>query len=211
MAVVTVLIASFAIGTFAQSKPVPKTVFYDSDGNEISNNEFVDIRVANPHYPDRTITKTLDDGTVVFRLQKIPQEGAPAPAFTVRTLEGKTISSNDLKGKVVVLSFWFIGCPACIGMEPKLNAFRSKFADRDDIVFLAMTGDASKDVKNYLEKQTFDYTHAAEAKAAMDAFVFKIYPKNIVLDRTGKIVYWRSTIKAWDKFESVVRTELEKK
>ena len=31
-AVVTILIASLATGTFAQSKPVPKTLFYDSDG-----------------------------------------------------------------------------------------------------------------------------------------------------------------------------------
>jgi hypothetical protein len=42
----------------------------------------------------------------------------------------------------------------------------------------------------------------------MDAFVFGVYPKNIVIDHKGKIVYWRSTVKAWDKFESVVRSAL---
>ena len=209
-AVVTILIASLAPGAFAQSKAVPKTLFYDSDGNEISNNEFVDIRMANPNYPDRTVVKTLEDGTVIFHLQKVPQEGAAAPVFSVRTLDGKTLTSNDLKGKVVILSFWFIGCPACIGMEPKLNAFKAKFSDRDDVVFLAMTRDPGKDVKNYLARQKFDYTHVADAKNAMEPFVFRVYPKNIVIDRTGRIVYWRSTIKAWDKFESVVRSELAK-
>lgn len=209
-AFVVIVIASLVLGAFGQSKPVPKTFFYDSDGKEISNNEFVDIRMANPNYPDRTIVKTLDDGTVIFRLQKVPQEGAAAPAFSVRTLDGATISSADLRGKVVVLSFWFIGCPACLGMEPKLNAFKSKFSDRDDVVFLAMTRDPARDVKSYLAKQQFDYMHATDAKAAMESFVFKVYPKNIVIDRTGKIVYWRSTIKAWDKFESVVRGELAK-
>ena len=209
-AVVLSLILSLALGAAAQSKPVPKTVFYDSDGNEVTNNEFVDIRMANPNYPDSTIVKTLEDGTVVFRLQKVPQEGASAPTFSVRTLDGKTISSGDLKGKVVVLSFWFIGCRACLGMEPQLNAFRSKFADRDDVIFLAMTSDPARDVKNYLTKEKFDYLQATDAKTAMDAFVFRVYPKNIVIDRTGKIVYWRSTIKAWGKFESVVRGELEK-
>jgi len=43
----------------------------------------------------------------------------------------------------------------------------------------------------------------------MDSFVFAMYPKNIVIDRTGKIIYWRSTIKAWEKFESVVKRALE--
>lgn len=187
-----------------------KTIFRDSDGNLVSNNEFVDIRMANFHYPDRTAIKTLEDGTVEFRLQKIPQEGGAAPSFTVKTLDGKTINSSELKGKVVVLHFWFIGCPACLEMEPKLNDFKAKFAGNDDLVFLAMTTDSTADVKKYLSKEKFDYLQGIEARNALGAFVFAGYPKNVVIDRSGKIVYWRSTIKAWDKFESVVRNELAK-
>ena len=198
----------FCSTALAQQKPVPKELFYDSDGNQVSNNEFVDIRMANFHYPDRTITKTLEDGTVEFRLQKIPQEGMSMPQFSVSTLDAKTISSADLKGKVVVLSFWFIGCPACMEMEPQLNAFKAKFAGNSDVIFLAMTADPAASVKKYLSKEKFDYIQATDAKEAMESFVFGVYPKNIVIDRTGKIVYWRSTIRAWDKFESVVRREL---
>ena len=197
--------------TFAQQKPASKLAYYDSDGNQISNNEFVDIRMANFHYPDRTIMKTLEDGTVEFRLQKVPQEGMDAPAFSVRTLDGKTVSSNSLRGKVVVLNFWFIGCPVCRAIKPKLNEFKSKFAGADDVVFLAMTADRAGDVEKYLKKEPFDYLQATDAKPAMSQFVFGGYPKNIVIDRNGKIVYWRSTVAAWDKFESVVRTELERK
>lgn len=189
-------------------KPTGKTIFRDSDGNLISNNEFVDIRMANFHYPDATITKTLDDGTVEFRLQKIPQEGMAAPNFTVRTLDGKTISLSELKGTVVVLTFWFIGCPACLNMEPKLNSFKAKFGSDESIVFLAMTADPAGSVKKYLAKEPFDYLQAADAKDALGSFVFGGYPKNIVISKTGEIVYWRSTVKAWDKFESVVRAEL---
>lgn len=202
------LLAVFAVAAFGQPKPPPKTLFFDSDGNQVTNNEFVDIRMANSHYPDKTIVKTLADGTIEFHLQKIPQEGAAAPQFNVKTLDGKIISSADLKGKVVVLSFWFIGCPACMEMEPLLNAFKAKFAGNDDVVFLAMTADPTPNVKKYLSKERFEYVQAADAKAAMDSFVFAMYPKNIVIDRTGKIVYWRSTIKAWEKFETVVKGAL---
>lgn len=31
---------------------------------------------------------------------------APAPAFTLKTFDGKTISLGDLRGKVVALIFW---------------------------------------------------------------------------------------------------------
>jgi thiol-disulfide isomerase/thioredoxin len=205
---VSLLIVLFCSAVGGQTKSAPKTLFYDSDGNQVSNNEFVDIRMANFHYPDKTIVKTLDDGTVEFHLQKVPQEGAAAPQFAVKTLDGKTVSSADLSGKVVVLSFWFIGCPACMEMEPRLNEFKTKFAGRDDVVFLAMTADPAANVRKYLSKERFDYLQATDAKTAMDSFVFGVYPKNIVIDRTGKIVYWRSTVRAWDKFESVVRGEL---
>lgn len=201
-------VTGFAGPLVAQTKPVAKETFFDSDGNQVSNNEFVDIRMANFHYPDATVVKKFDDGRVEFRLQKVPQEGMSAPNFSVRTLDGKTISLADLRGKVVVLSFWFIGCPACRGMEPKLNEFKAKFADREDVVFLAMTTDSGEDVRKYRAKERFDYVQAVEAEAAMKSFVFGGYPKNIVIDKTGEIVYWRSTIKAWDKFESVVRSEL---
>ena len=200
-----------ALNAFAQSNPGAKTYYFNSDGAPVSNNEFIDIRMANSHYPDATVVKTLPDGSTEFHLQKIPQEGMSAPPFTVRTLEGTTIASSDLKGKVVVLSFWFIGCAACRAMEPHLNAFKSKFADRDDVVFLAMTADPADNVRRYLSKERFDYVQAADARLAMESFVFRTFPKNIVIDRSGKIVYWRSTIKAWDTFESVVRTELGKK
>ena len=50
----------------------------------------------------------------------------------------------------------------------------------------------------------------AGAAAELKKFVFSGYPKNIVISKTGEIVYWRSNVHAWDKFESVVRTELAK-
>ena len=205
---ILVAIVLAASSILAQNVSSPKEIFRDSDGNLISNNEFVDIRVANSHYPDATVIKILPDGTKEFRLQKIPQEGMAAPMFTVRTIDGKAISLSDLRGKVVVLNMWFIGCPACRAQKPKLNQFMTRFAGQDDIVFLAMTTDPESSVEKFLKKEPFDYLQAADAKDAMSQFVFRGYPKNIVIDRQGKIVYWRSTIYAWDKFESVVREQL---
>ncbi len=203
----------FMAGTApAQPKaPVPsRTVYLDSDGNEISNNEFVDIRMANPHIRDATLMRTRDDGTVEFRLQKIPQEGMSAPDFSVQTIEGETIAMSEMRGKVVVLNFWFIGCPACMYEMPSLNLLKARFAGQDDVVFLSMTADKLSSVKRFNERERFDYTHAAEAEPAMKMFGFVGYPKNIVISKTGEIVYWRTTVKAWNKFESVIRSELEK-
>lgn len=206
---ITAAITFVAVVTLAQTKPAPKEVFRDSNGDLISNNEFVDIRMANFNYPDATIIKFLDDGTKEFRVQKVAQEGMSAPQFSVRTLDGRNIRLAELRGKVVVLAFWFIGCPACRSMEPALNAFKARF-EGSDVLFLAMTTDPRDQLEKYLKKERFDYVQVSDAEAAMSKFSFRGFPKNIVIDKQGKIVYWRSTVKAWDKFESVVRAELAK-
>jgi thiol-disulfide isomerase/thioredoxin len=203
-----------ASGLSAQTKeparPAGKLIYRDSDGNLISNNEFVDIRMANFHYPDATVVKTHEDGAVEFRLQKVPQEGMHAPEFSVPVIGGPHVTLSTLRGKVVVLNFWFIGCPACRALKPHLNEFKARFADRDDIVFLAITADPEGRVKEYLKKEPFDYLQGTDAADALGMFKFGGYPKNIVISKTGEIVYWRSTIKAWDKFKSVVEGELAK-
>ena len=188
----------------------PKTLFRDSDGNSITNNEFVDIRMANPSYPDATVVNTLADGTVEFRLQKVPQEGMPAPEFSARNIAGERIAMSALRGKVVVLNFWFIGCPPCMSEMPRLNSLKSQFAGREDVVFLSMTPDRLSSVQRFNEKERFDYTHIAEAEPAMKLFNFTGFPKNIVINKEGKIVYWRTTVKAWEKFATVISHELER-
>jgi len=207
IAIAVILMSASVV--FAQAK-APKEIFRDSDGNLVSNNEFVDIRMANFNYPDATVIKILDDGTKEFRLQKVPQEGMPAPEFSVKTIDGKTISSTELNGKVIVLNFWFIGCAPCRAERPRLNEFKSRFGGNGDVVFLAMARDPQASLESFLKKEPFDYIQAANASSSMSRFVFSGYPKNIVIDKKGKIVYWRSTINAWDKFESVVRAELAK-
>jgi peroxiredoxin len=191
-------------------KPAAKTIFRDSDGNLISNNEFVDIRMANFHYPDATVVRTLEDGTTEFRLQKIPQEGMQAPDVSFSLMDGSRVPLSSFRGKVVVLNFWFIGCPVCRAMKPQLNDFKAQFTNRDDVVFLAVTGDPEGKVKEYLKREPFDYLQAAESAEALAAFKHVVYPKNIVISKSGEIVYWRSTVKAWDKFKSVVLAELAK-
>lgn len=188
----------------------PKTIFRDSDGNLISNNEFVDIRMANFHLPDRTLIRTLGDGTIEFRLQKVPQEGAEAPDFFAQYVDGTPVKLSELRGKVVVLNFWFIGCPACRRETPLLNDFAAKFAGEAGLEFIGLTYNTTASVNKYLAANKFDYKNIADAKPILASFVIGGYPKNIVIGKDGRIVYWRSGIHAWDKFERVVRAELAK-
>jgi thiol-disulfide isomerase/thioredoxin len=201
-----------AVSAMAQAAPdKPKELFYDADGNQISNNEFVDLRLANSTDKKDPATRTvLEDGTVEFRVASPRQEGTVAPVFDVPDIDAKWINTDELKGKVIVLNFWFIGCVGCMDEIPKLSAMADKFKGNDDVVFVAIATNTPQELRSYLRGHPFNYRHVGQGLSLVNLFKFSGYPKNIVIGRDGKIIYWRSGIHAWDKFESVVRGELDK-
>ena len=189
----------------------PKEIFRDVDGNLLTNNEFVDLRLANSTDPKDPATRTvLEDGTIEFRVINPHQEGTVAPIFDVPDINAKWLNTAELKGKVIVLNFWFIGCLGCMTEIPKLSAFADKFKGNDDIVFLAIANNTPQELRQFLARQRFNYRHIGQGASLVKLFDFTGYPKNVVIGRDGKIIYWRSVIHAWDKFESVVRGELER-
>jgi thiol-disulfide isomerase/thioredoxin len=208
----TCLVALLAsLSASAQSDAASsKEIFRDADGNLITNNEFVDLRLANPTDAKDPATRTvLEDGTVEFRVANPRQEGTLVPKFDVPDINAKWVNTDELKGKVLVLNFWFIGCVGCMDEIPKLSAMADKFKGNDDVVFLAIANNTPQELRGYLRGNKFNYRHIGQGLQLVKLFGFTGYPKNVVIGRDGKIVYWRSNIHAWDKFESVIRGELE--
>ena len=201
-----------ALPTLAQPEPTkPKEILRDAGGNQISTNEFVDLRLANSNEAKDPATRTvLDDGTVEFRVANPRQEGMAVPKFDVPDINAKWINIEELKGKVVVMNFWFIGCVGCMEEIPKLSAMADKFKDNDNVVFLAVANNTPQDLRGFLRGKEFNYRHIGQGLSLVKLFNFNGYPKNIVIGRDGKIIYWRSQIHAWEKFESVIRSELER-
>lgn len=195
---------------FAQAAPgKPKEIFRDAAGNLISNNEFVDLRLANSAEKfDPAVRTVLADGTVQFTVANPRQEGTVAPTFEAPDIDAHWIKTAELKGKVIVLNFWFIGCLGCMDEIPKLQETANKFRDNSDVVFIAVATNTPQELRRFRDREGFTYRHIGQALALSRLFDFIGYPKNIVIGRDGKIAYWRSRIHAWDKFESVINSEL---
>jgi thiol-disulfide isomerase/thioredoxin len=54
--------------------------------------------------------------------------GKQAPAFTLKTVDGKTVSLSDYKGKAVLLNFWATWCGPCKLEMPWLIDLQKKYA-----------------------------------------------------------------------------------
>lgn len=63
-----------------------------------------------------------------------PLIGQPLPSFSASTLDGATISSDQLTGKVAVVNVWASWCPPCVDEHPVLLELARRHADDVSLV-----------------------------------------------------------------------------
>lgn len=114
-------------------------------------------------------------------------KGEPALDFLATDLNGKSYKLSDLKGKVVVLNFWFTKCGPCVAEMPALNELVNLYKNKD-VVFLAITFNKKEIVTQFLENQPFNYTILANANDVTNIYGVQSYPTNIIINKTGEIV-----------------------
>jgi peroxiredoxin len=116
-------------------------------------------------------------------------EGKPAPFFEATTVSGKKVSNQSLKGKTVVLNFWFVGCVPCQEEMPLLNRLTQTYQDKDDIIFLSFSRSSKSETKKFLSKNEFKYEVVTDAKPIAQTFNVSGYPSNFIIDKEGIVRY----------------------
>jgi cytochrome c biogenesis protein CcmG/thiol:disulfide interchange protein DsbE len=114
-------------------------------------------------------------------------EGDRAPAFTVHTDQGHTITPDNFGGKVLVLNFWATWCPPCITETPSLSAFQRKYRDRGVVVLGVSIDKNGEKYKRFLKRfqLPFDTFRDPDANISSDYGTFQ-YPETYVI-KNGRI------------------------
>lgn len=87
--------------------------------------------------------------------QTILKIGAPAPAFAGVALDGTDFDLNQLRGTVVVITFWSTRCEICHNEFPKLNRLIKSYNGKK-VVFLSLTTENEEKIEAYLKKNPLE-------------------------------------------------------
>ncbi|MGD0581479.1 MAG: TlpA disulfide reductase family protein [Bacteroidales bacterium] len=140
--------------------------------------------------------------------------GDKAPVFTCKTLDGKTYDLSKLTGKVVMINFFATWCPGCNMELPELEKeIWKKYRDNPGFVLLVIGREhTEKELIDFAAGKNLSLPFAADPKRDIyKLYASKYIPRNIVIDRDGKIIYQNSgfTSKELSDIEKLIEGRLK--
>ncbi len=116
--------------------------------------------------------------------------GDTAPDFTVEMLSGERITLSELKGKVVLVTFWATWCPPC---REELTHVQKEIVDRfagRDFVFLPVSrGEEKAVVEKFIAEKGYTFPVGIDPQRKVyDLFASNYVPRNFLIGSDGKVM-----------------------
>lgn len=122
-----------------------------------------------------------------------PEERAAPIEFEGEIETGETVSSDDYRGDVLVVNFWYAGCPPCRLEAPDLEALAQQFAD-EGVSFLGVNiRDQAPTALSFAEEFGVTYPSVIDTNDGRVQLAFagqvapNAVPTTLVLDREGRV------------------------
>ena len=117
--------------------------------------------------------------------------GESAPDFSLRDINGKTVTLSSYKGKVVLVNFWATWCGPCKLEMPHLDKMDRELQSRGFEVISISTDDAraASKVKPLIKRGGYGFTVLLDKDTTVVSQYnpAKTLPYNVLIDRSGKI------------------------
>jgi peroxiredoxin len=141
---------------------------------------------------------------------KIPQVSDKAPDFTLESIDGKSISLNDFRGKIVLVVFTSVNCKECEDQMPYLiGACQQANGELVVLDIYHMIYD-TRIIQDYVTKKqftTFPALPDPENKVANTYGATRFPPTNFIIDSAGIIRYKKiGPFQSQEEIENILRS-----
>jgi len=118
------------------------------------------------------------------------QEEPEATTFTLASLAGHDVSTEDFAGQVVLIDFWATWCGPCHYQADILETLHEDFAGKG-VQFLAVSlGEPEDIVRSFIENNPYPYPVLVDpADRLSPELGIYVLPTVMILDREGKVTF----------------------
>jgi len=146
--------------------------------------------------PALTILAMALAAAVTCAPAKKVMEASAAPDFSLKDLQGNTLSLSSFKGKVLFLNFWATWCPPCRKEIPDfIEAYRELKGEGLEILGLSVDEITAPALLEWTANAGINYPIALATPEIAQAYEPGPYiPATIVIDGKGRIRYRQSEL-----------------
>ena len=141
------------------------------------------------------------------------QIGQKVPPIKVIRDDGKVVSLDSFKGKVVLINFWATWCPPCVGEMPDINRLYQKFHKKGlEVVAIANPRDSVERIKAFFKMRGIQFHYYVDQDfSAARAFFVRAIPTTYIVNKKGIVVQRFVGARPWmsaqfqDYFEKLLK------
>lgn len=197
------ILLAISLPAIAQRNRVTKTtVFTDVDGSVLSRKAFRsklqtkqfvvgDAQISNSIITSISLRPApAPDSVRTQAISPVRTYSTPAPTFTLTDINGQSYDLATLRGKVVVVNFWFIKCAPCQQEMPALKQLTVDYRTNPRVVFLSLAREDTARLRRYVaNKGDFGFAVIPLPQTLAEKFGITGYPTTTVIDRNGRFAY----------------------
>ncbi len=134
--------------------------------------------------------------------------GSKAPDFTLKDINGNTVSLSHNGGKAVMVKFWATWCQPCKEMVPGLVKLYEKYKDKGFVILsLAHEDEGEEIIKSFVKHYGITYPALLANRDTAKKYGVRGIPVSFLIDKEGKIIYRRAgnAPGIMDEFESEIK------
>jgi cytochrome c biogenesis protein CcmG/thiol:disulfide interchange protein DsbE len=113
--------------------------------------------------------------------------GTQAPAFTLTSLDGSTVSLESLRGKRTLVHFWATWCGVCRQEFGALNAVSAGLGEDEALVTIVADSDDPEAVRRFVREHALRYPVLLASDDIVRAYKVGAFPTNYYVAPDGKI------------------------
>lgn len=140
-------------------------------------------------------------------------KAASAPAFTARTLDGKTFSTAELDGKAYIVNFFASWCPPCRMEIPDMVELQKQY-EAKGFTFIGIAVNEQEDrIRSFVEESGIGYPVILDQNDELgslyrpfdSAYNLRSIPTSFVVGSDGRIVSVLIGMQTREAFEKAIQ------